>query len=107
MAGAQNGIMGEDFATELPETHVDQDTLAIEKNMARFSKSHEYQALKEHLEGRITYYQLRLPGSDDPAVRAMNNEQRGEAWLVADAIIAEFRTVLAAYENANEVVKNA
>lgn len=98
--GAQNGIVGDDLGIELPEIKVPEQDLTAEKNMARFSKSEEFQKLKEHLEGRISFYQNFLP--DGRAIG--ENIPSPEQWVIANAIIGEFNAVLGAYEQAREAV---
>lgn len=104
MSGPQNGIIGEDFGTTLPEARIDQDTLSVEKNMAKFSKSKEYKKLKEHLLDRVEYYQSFLPDGRDVRTGTIPT---AEQWVIANAVIGEFKAVLTAYENAQEVVENA
>lgn len=98
--GAQHGITDQ-FGMDLPETQVEEQDLAFEKNAAKFSKSKEYQALKEHLESRIDHYKTQLPGGK-PIVEA-----NAQDWIVANLVIGEFQAVLQAYENAQQVVKEA
>lgn len=104
--GAQNGLVGDDFGTLLPETQIDQEQLATEKNMAKFSRTGEYQKLKSHLESRIRFYQQHLPDGR-PLPEAADAQQRGNMWLIANAIIGEFTAVLATYEQASAVVEEA
>lgn len=103
--GAQNGIVDEDFGTTLPQTEVDNTELAIERNLAKFSQSREYQALKEHLEERIAFYQKYLPDGRESISLPAN--ELGQMWVIANAVIGEFKAVLAAYEQARKVVEEA
>lgn len=98
--GAQNAIT-EDYGTELPQTQVEETDLNIERNAAKFSKTKEFQALKDHLKQRIKFYQTQLP--DGKPV----TEAKIEDWKVANLVIAEFQAVLDFYENARQVVENA
>ena len=95
---ATHGIIGDDsYGTQLPQSQLDeeinQETLAA----ARFSKSKEFQLLKTHLEDRITFYQTYLP---DGRSALANTEDVGQNWVIANAIIGEFKAVLDAYEQA-------
>jgi len=108
--GAQNGIVGDAaLPTELPQTQVPQEDLSRERNMAKFSKTEEYKALKAAIESRISFYQQFVPGGQagDVAVQSLPNDERGWRWLAADNIIMEFRSILDAYEQAAEAVKNS
>lgn len=106
MAGAQNAIIGSDsFGTDLPQTQLEEENLVIEKNMAKFSKSKEFEKLKEHLEQRITYYQNFLPGGVPP--ENVPDEERGKYWAVSNMVIGELRAIIDAYEQAAQVVQNA
>lgn len=101
--GAKFGIMGDDFGTDIPEMKVPEQDLTVEKNMARFSKSEEFKKLKQHFEERIEFYQKNLPNGA-PIGSTMPT---GADWVVANTVIAEFRAVLAIYEQAREAVENA
>lgn len=99
-------MVGDDnFGTDLPETDKPADELAVEKNMARFSKSKEFKKLKEYMEARIEFFQTFLPNGAE--VRWSTPEpETGLKWLVANNVINEFKAVLNTYENAAEAVKN-
>lgn len=103
--GPQNAIMGNDYGTDLPQTQVDDQGLALEKNMAKFSKTKEFKKLKEHLEQRIDYYQMFLPGGVPP--ENVPDEERGKYWAVSSIVIGEFQAVITAYEQAGQTVDNA
>lgn len=108
MAQPQNGIIGDGaYGTELPQTEVPEQDLSREQSMARFSKSREFKALEAAINSRIEYYQAYLPGEGNIKVNQMSNAERGYAWLAADTIISEFRSILGAYEQAAEAVKDA
>lgn len=97
---AEHGIIGDSFGTELPQTDVAAEDLNEELKMAKFSKTAEFQRLKDYLEARIKFYQTCLP--DGTLVDSKTSVQD---WLVANAIIAEFTAVIEAYERAQEVVR--
>jgi shikimate kinase len=101
---AQHGLIGDNYGIDLPSVEVDKDELDEEKRMARFSKSKEYKKLKQIMESRIEFYQKALP--DGRPLTEVDTAERAHMWVVANAVIGEFKMVLAAYEDANEVVKN-
>lgn len=103
--GAQHGIVGDEYGTDLPVMAVPEQDLTVEKNAAKFSKTKEFKALKSHLEARIQYYQAFLP--DGRSVLEISPTDLGENWKVANAIVTEFKAVIDAYERAEEAVKNA
>lgn len=104
--GPQNAVVGDSSPIDLPETQVAEDELAREKQMAKFSKSKEYQILKEHLLQRIEFFKTRYPNGD-PIAGEKDLTKLTQNWIVANLVIGEFQAVLDAYENANEAVKNA
>jgi len=100
---AEHGIIGDSFGTELPETLMAEQDLSAERNAAKFSRTKEFGVLKAHLENRIAFYQMYLPGGKPVS----EGVPTGEDWSVANAIITELQAVISAYETANEVVTNA
>ena len=100
-----NGLIGDTYGIDLPSVSVDRDELDEEKRMARFSKSKEFKRLKQIMESRIEFYQKALP--DGRPLTDVDAIERAKMWVVANAVIGEFKMVLAAYEDASEVVKNA
>lgn len=98
----QNGIIGDNLGIDLPVTNVDDESLQIEKNMAKFSKTREFNKLKEHLESRIHFYENFLP--DGRPLASVDADKVGANWVIANAIIGEFKAVLQAYENAKVAV---
>ena len=106
MAGAANAIMGDDsFGTEIPMTEVDPDYLQTEQRMAKFSKSAEFKTLKEYIAGRIEFYQTYLPSGKN--IEEVSAEERGNMWLVANMVSAEFKAIIGAYEQAAETIRDA
>lgn len=97
---AQNGLV-EDNPTVLPETKVDEQELITERDMAKFSRTKEFEALESHLKERITFYQSFLPDG-----RPITEAPTIENWTIANAIIGEFNAVLAAYELARKTVED-
>ena len=96
-------IQGDSFGTDLPKTQISEDLLTQEKNLAKYSRSREFQALKEYLEARIKFFAEFLP--DGKEVRWEASAEMGLKWIVANNVINEFKAVLNRYEQAAEVVK--
>lgn len=105
-SGPQNVVMGGEDPTNIPQTQVDEEQLNLEVNLAKFSKTKEYQKLKEHFENRIAFYQTYLPGGDAVIANKLSVEETGRMWAVANIVIGEMKAVLAIYEGANETVTN-
>lgn len=103
---SQNGIVGDDYGIEIPETHMQEDQLAEEKKAAKYSKTTEFKRLQEHMKSRIEFYQTSLPNGERPSV-LMDPALRGHQWAVANDVIMELSAILNFYETANETVKNA
>ena len=104
--GAQNVVVGDvSEVTELPVTKVSDQDLQNEKNMARFSKTKEFKVLKEHIEGRIKFFQTQMP--DGTSTIMQPTEELINHWKVANLVIGEFQAILDAYENAQKVVDDA
>lgn len=103
--GAQNAITDDNFGTEMPESTVDELALAAERNMARFSKTKEYKALKDYMEGRIEFFQKYLPTGKPLTTK--NMDSANQDWIIANTVIGEFKNVLQAYEQAAEAVRAA
>lgn len=101
----QHGIIGDAaYGIDLPTTEIDQVELATEKNMAKFSRTKEFKALKEHLETKIRFYQTFLP---DGRVVGVGEIPTGEQWVIANTVIAEFTALIETYETANKTVQEA
>ena len=103
MGGPQNAVVGDNFGMDLPQMQVDAKQLDEEKKAARFSKTAEFQKLKDHLELRIKHYQTFLPDGREIAGEPQNIAQN---WIVANTIIAEFKAVIDAYEQAGKAVED-
>lgn len=99
---AENGIIGNNSGIDLPLTQIDERLLDDERKMAKFSKTDEFKRLKEHLDERINFYQTFLPDG-----RPLNSDVKAENWVIANAIIGELKGIILAYEQANQVVKDA
>lgn len=95
-----HGIIGDDYGTSLPETKVDEEQIKAEQAMQKYAQSDEYGRIKEHLQGRIDFYQKYLP--DGRAVGAIPKKDLEDMWIVANCIIGEFETVIASYDQISE-----
>lgn len=106
--GAANAVMGDsepNFGMDIPVTQPDHSAIDAEKKMAKFSKTKEYKVLKDYMLSRIDFYQKYLP--DGRALSDVSPENRDSMWIAANAIIGEFKSVIAAYEQAETTVKTA
>lgn len=93
----------------MPTTNLPEQNLAAEINMAKFSKTKEFKKLKEVIETRIEYHRQYQPGGNGETIafRDMSNDERGYRTLAADLVISELRALIEAYEQAEQVVKEA
>lgn len=108
--GPQNvPISDTNFGTDLPNTTRPPEDLSAEINMAKFSKTKEFKKLKEVIEARVTFHMKYLPGGQGETIafRDLSNEERGWRTLAADLVISELRALIEAYEQAEQVVKEA
>lgn len=107
MPGPENAFIGnQGFPTDLPQTEVSEADLSRERNMAKFSQTDEFKALKMAINSRIDFYQKYMPGSGNVSITQLPNEERGYMWLAATVIIDEFNSILGAYETASQAVKD-
>lgn len=108
--GPRHAIMGNDatdYGMGIPQTDQITTDITRESNMARFSKSAEFKALKKTIETRIAYHKQYSPGSKgETAFRDMPNNERGWRSLAADLVIEELNLIINAYETANKVVED-
>jgi hypothetical protein len=104
MPGPQNAITGDDYATDIPVSQVDENELNEEKKAAKYARSHEYKKLKAHWESRIKFYQQYLP--DGRPLTEVSPEQRNEMWVVANLVIGELKNAMNYYETSKEIVEN-
>lgn len=109
MSGAQNAIVGDDsFGTNIPETQVPDNDLTELQNAAKFSQSKEFKRLKALIETKIEFYKKYLPGGEGGIeIAQLNNDERGWRYLAHNLVIDELTQIIQAYENANEIVKDA
>lgn len=103
--GPQNGIVGNDYPTELPQTQVDPNAMDEIAKAAKFSKTTEFKELKKHFESRIDFYKVYLP--DGRPVITASMQDRADNWAIANTIIGEFQAVIDVYEKAAETLKDA
>lgn len=105
--GPQNGIVGDaNFGTDLPQAQVDDTAYEEVVKTARFSKTKEFEQLKEYLENRMNYYKVYMPDGVPVVGTKKDMAEMGYTWLIANAVIGEFKAILDVYEQAAETVKN-
>ena len=97
-----NAIIGDLTGVELPQMVPDEKDLAEEKNMARYSKTKEFQRIADHFQERIDFYQKYLPNGADVG---LDVRPTPEDWSVANRIIGEFNLVINMFEQATEAVE--
>jgi hypothetical protein len=99
--GPDNVLMGDLSTVDLPQMQVDEQTLVDEKKLAKFSRTAEFKRLKEWCEGRIEFYQTKLPNGAEVGLDVVPS---AEDWRVANRVIGEFRALLNQYELAKDIV---
>ena len=105
--GPQNGIMGNDaFGTELPQTQTPDDAFNEVVNTAKFSKTKEFQELKKYFESRMDFYKAYLPDGKPVIATGLDMSEVGYMWVIANAVIGEFKAVIDVYEQAAQTVKD-
>lgn len=97
-------IIGDNTGVGLPEATPDTSILSEEKKMAKFSRTAEFKRLKDYCEGRIEFYQQKLPNG---AEIGLDVAPSTEDWRVANRVIGEFKLLMNIYETAAEVTKDA
>lgn len=102
---AEHGIIGDAHVTELPETNVQEEHLAEEKKMARYSKTAEFKRIEDYMKGRIEFWKLRQPDGTPMVLKAISQETVND-WYIANHIIAEFQSFLNEFENARQAVED-
>lgn len=103
--GPQNGIVGDEFGTDLPETQVDERELKEAEKVSKYSRSHEYKKLKASWEATIERYKTHLPDGRPVTMNDLDLEELGRRWIVANTIIAELTSVMNYYENADQTIE--
>lgn len=98
-----NGLIGDISATELPEKPVDNDAINEIRKKAKYSRSKEFQELKENMMQRIEFYTKYLPNGTPVATLSQTDASRN--WPLANIIIAELQQVIDGYANAEEESK--
>lgn len=96
-----NILMGDIEGISLPQAEVDENALVVEKKMAKYSKTEEFERIKAHCQERIDFYQKYLPNG---AEVGLDVAPTPEDWRVANRLIAEFKLLMNMYEVAKEVV---
>lgn len=103
--GPKNGIMGDDFGTELPQMQLDDSQVAELQKSVRFSKTKEFQELRDYVTRRIDFYTKFLPDGTN-VLTEKNDSELGMMWRSANIVIGELNAMLAQYDNAAQVVKD-
>jgi hypothetical protein len=99
---AVNGIVGDDYGVELPQGKPVEDRALIEeKKIAKYSKSKEFQRIKEYFQSRIEWYQKNLPDGREIG----STQPTSEDWRVANLLIKEFTVLTKSYESIAETVE--
>lgn len=97
-----NGLVGDDYGVEIPQTQVPDDkALVEEKKIAKYSKSKEFQRIKEYFQTRIDFYQSHLPNGEEIGA----SQPTPEDWRVANLLIKEFKVLTKSYESIAETVE--
>lgn len=96
-----NGLVGDDYGVEIPQSQVpDNKALVEEKKIAKYSKSREFQRIKEYFETRIEFYQKNLPDGREIGPYTPTSED----WRVANLLIKEFKVLTKSYESIAETI---
>ena len=105
--GPQNGIV-DNLPPELqtPQSNIDEKALNEEKNLAKYSKTKEFKAIKEYWEARIEFFQKFLPFGGEVRYQVPNDDI-AQQWVLANNMINEIQVFLNRYENAKNVVDEA
>lgn len=101
----QNGIVGDSSSIDLPQANIPQDSLMEEKRMANFTKTPEFQRIKDHCENKIKFYQAYLP--DGRPVASVPKKDLEAMWIAANVVIGEFQSLIDLYHTAAEAVADA
>ena len=100
----KNALIGDATGVELPQMELTDNFLVEEKKMAKYSRSTEFKRIQEWCEGRIEFYQTKLPNG---AEIGLDVAPSTEDWRVANRVIGELRALLAQYEMAATAVKES
>lgn len=105
MTGPTNAVMGDaDSPMNLPSTEVPEEILLEEKKLAAYSKTAEFQRLREFMENRIKFYQTYLPDGREVDKVLLDPETTSSYWMAANIVIREYNNILAEYDRAKESV---
>jgi|GEM_PF-6676628 len=99
-----NILIGDTTGFDLPMAEENENDLADEKNLARYSKSKEFKRVKKYCEDRISFYQSYLPNGADVG---LDVQPTSEDWRVANRVIGEFKALMNLYETAKEAVEES
>lgn len=98
---ASNGLIGDDYGVEIPQGELpDNPDIVEEKKIAKYSKSKEFQRIKNYFQTRIEFYQRSLP--DGREIGA--SQPTAEDWRVANLLIKEFKVLTMSYDSIAETI---
>jgi hypothetical protein len=103
---SDNMMMGDlSQMTSLPEkTQSHQEEAVAEiKRKAKYSRSKEFQDLRNMMESRIEFYKQFLP--DGTPIALGTEKQIARNWPIANIVIAELSQVIEMYDNAEAELK--
>ena len=100
---ADNVLLGDETGVELPVMPPDETAINELKHKAKYSRSKEYQELRDKAQVRIDFYKNYLPDGTPVGVASM--EQVAAYWKVSNLIIAEFEQLFDEHENADKILK--
>lgn len=103
MAGPQNGIVGNDYGIDLPESEYTNEQIDEVKKMAKFTRTAEYARQKTWAEAKIKFYQNYLP-SGKP-LSSVEPDKMAAHWIAANEIIAVLTEFINSYETSAEEIK--
>lgn len=100
---AVNGLVGDgNYGTDIPQSQTpDEKDLSEEKKIAKYSKSKEFQRIKEYMQGRIDFYQKFLPTGED-----VSSSVKPEDWVIANTLIKEFTVFTKSYDTIAQAVED-
>lgn len=105
MSGPANAVVGElDEPTNIPQSVIPEDQLTEEKKLAKYSKTAEFERLRQYMESRIQFYQTFLPDGRSLTAMEGTDSEIARNWKVANIVISELQAILNDYQRAEEIV---
>jgi hypothetical protein len=99
----QNGLVGDAFATSLPQTPVATEAMDEVRRKAKYSRSSEYAELRAKAQERIDFYRGFLPNG--MPIGSTSREELAGKWELANILIAEFLSLFSELDGAEAVLK--